>query len=274
MSNNPLTQYFRRPAVFLKLPSGGIGYPQGAIDLPDNGELPIYPMTAIDEITARTPDALFNGNAVVEIIKSCVPDIKDPWAITNVDLDPILVAIRAATHGSLMEIETTCPNCEETSKYDVNLAGVLSGFKPGDYNKPLVVNDISIKFKALPFSEMNKAGLSQFQIQKTMQQLLQIEDEEKRNEMSAVALKEINQMYIELIATTIEYIKVPNATVFEKQFIIEFLVNCDVNMYDAIKKHSLELRASTENKPLQIKCVHCSTEYEQAFSINVTDFFE
>ena len=91
--SNPLKQFFRRPAVYLKLPSGGLGYPEGAINLPDNGEIPIYPMTAIDEITSRTPDSLFNGVAVVELIKSCVPDIKDPWSVTNVDLDPLLVAI-------------------------------------------------------------------------------------------------------------------------------------------------------------------------------------
>ena len=68
MSDNPLKQYFRRPAVYLKLPSGGLGYPEGTIDMPDTGELPVYPMTAIDEITSRTPDALFNGTAVVEVI--------------------------------------------------------------------------------------------------------------------------------------------------------------------------------------------------------------
>ena len=64
MENNPLRQYFRRPAVHVKLPSGGLDYPEGVIDMPPSGELPVYPMTAIDEITARTPDALYNGVAV------------------------------------------------------------------------------------------------------------------------------------------------------------------------------------------------------------------
>ena len=52
-TDNPLRQFFRRPALYLKLPSGGQGYSEGAIDFPDNGELAIYPMTAIDEITSR-----------------------------------------------------------------------------------------------------------------------------------------------------------------------------------------------------------------------------
>ena len=62
---NPLQQYFRRPAIYLRLPSEGNGYPEGSINLPDNGEVPVYPMTTIDEITSRTPDALFNGTVVV-----------------------------------------------------------------------------------------------------------------------------------------------------------------------------------------------------------------
>ena len=67
---NPLASWYRQPKIYVKLPSGGNYYPEGAIDLPDNKEIPIYPMTAIDEITSKTPDALFNGIAITEIIKS------------------------------------------------------------------------------------------------------------------------------------------------------------------------------------------------------------
>lgn len=273
-TNNPLKQYFRRPAVYIKLPSGGAGYPPGAIDIPDNGEIPIYPMTAIDEITSRTPDALFNGNAVVEIVRSCVPNIKDPWAITNVDLDPLLIAIRTATHGSEMEIETTCPNCDEASKYDVNLPTILVGFKPGDYSTPIVINEMSIKFRPLSYTELNKASISQFQIQKTMQNLMDIQDEEEKNHQSSLALVSINDAYIEMIASTVEYIKIPEGTVMEREFIVDFLRNCDKQTYDTIKDHSIQLRESTKNKPLQIKCGHCQHEYEQTFSVNVADFFD
>ena len=68
-SNNPLQQYFRQPAIYLRLPSNGEFYPPGSIDMPVNKEIPIFPMTAIDEITYRTPDALFNGTAVVNVIQ-------------------------------------------------------------------------------------------------------------------------------------------------------------------------------------------------------------
>lgn len=271
--NNPLRQYFRRPGVYLKLPSGGSGYPPGTIDLPENGEVPVYPMTAIDEITTRTPDALFNGTAVIEVIASCVPNIKDPWSISSVDLDPILVAIRTATHGNTMEIETTCPECEESAKYDVNLAGVLSSFKPGDYATPLPIGDITVKFKPLKFTEINQAGLAQFQIQKMLQTLLASEDDPERGEKSVEMLKEMSNLAMKLIASSIEYVKVPTATVMDYNYILDFLQNIDKNTYETIKDHSVKLRESTENKPLEVKCIHCQHEYQQSFSINATDFF-
>jgi len=117
MNTNPLKQYFRRPAVYMRLPSNGVGYPPGSLTMPENGELPVFPMTAIDEITAKTPDALFNGAAVVEIIRSCVPDIKDPWVIPGNDLDAILVAIKAAT-GDGMNLNSICPKCENVAEFN------------------------------------------------------------------------------------------------------------------------------------------------------------
>lgn len=270
---NPLQQYFRRPAVYIKLPSNGEGYPEGAIDIPENGEIPIYPMTAIDEITTRTPDALFNGSAVVELIKSCVPNIKDPWKVNNIDLDPILVAIRAATYGTSMEVNSTCPSCKEDAKYDINLTSLMSSFKHGEYHKPLVIGEMQIKFSPMPFTEMNKASLAQFEVQKVLQMILNIDDEQARNEKTKEAMQQINSTYMDLICQMIQYIRTPTATVIDKTFIKEFMVNCDKGSYDKIRDYSIELKQGTEIKPLKVKCIHCEHEYEQTFSVNVTDFF-
>ena len=137
ISNNPLKQYFRQPAIYLRLPSQGQHYPMGAINMTVSGEIPIFPMTAIDEITYRTPDALFNGTAVVNVIQSCVPNIVDPWAIPSIDVDAILVAIRIASYGHNMEIETGCPGCKSTNTYGLDLRSVLDQLKSADYSAPL-----------------------------------------------------------------------------------------------------------------------------------------
>ena len=72
---NPLQAYFRRPAIYVQLPSGGKFNEPGELEIPENGESPVYPMTAKDEILMRTPDALMNGATTVEVIQSCCPNI-------------------------------------------------------------------------------------------------------------------------------------------------------------------------------------------------------
>ena len=270
---NPLQSYFRRPALYLKLPSGGAGYPSTAIDLPDNGELPIYPMTAIDEITSRTPDALFNGVAVTEIIRSCVPNIKDPWVIPQVDLDSILLAIKIASNGTAMEIDTACPSCGETSKYDVNLTGLLAGFKPADYSKLLEINDLKIKFKPLSYKSVNEAGTKQFEVQYQLNNVQNMPEGDERDKMSSDLIKTMNFLAMSLVLDTIEYVKTPEATVLEPEYIREFLENCDIKTYETIRQYTLDLKRSSETKPLQFKCIHCGFDYEQPFNINVSDFF-
>jgi len=270
---NPLQSYFRRPALYLKLPSGGAGYPSTAIDLPDNGELPIYPMTAIDEITSRTPDALFNGVAVTEIIKSCVPNIKDPWVVPQVDLDSILLAIKIASNGTTMEIETVCPSCKETSKYDVNLTSLLAGFKPADYSKLLEIDDLKIKFRPLSYKSVNEAGTKQFEVQYQLNAVQNMPEGDERDNKSSELIKTMNFLAMSLVLDTIEYIKTPEATVLEPEYIKEFLQNCDIKTYEKIRQYTLDMKRASETKPLQFKCIHCGFDYEQPFNINVSDFF-
>jgi hypothetical protein len=273
MENNPLRQYFRRPAVYLKLPSGGSNYNEEIVQLPDTGELPVYPMTAIDEITARTPDALFNGTAVAELIKSCIPAIKDPWKINSVDLDSILIAIKAASGGENLELDSTCPSCTETSTYQINLIGILSSLKPGNYESLLEIGDLKIKFKPLTYKEMNAGAMGQFEVQRTYMNLEFIEDLEERNLASHSALEKITYLTMELIANTIDYIVTPNITVSEKEFILDFLQHCDRNVYTEIRDYNAKLKLETEIKPLHIKCDNCGHEYEQSFTLNPADFF-
>ena len=273
MNTNPLKQYFRRPTIYIKLPSGGNYYPEGAIDLPDNKEIPIYPMTAIDEITSKTPDALFNGVALIEIIKSCVPNIKDPWAIPSIDLDAILISIRAATNGNMLDVESVCPACSEDASYNINLVGLLSKLKP-EYEDVIKINELTIKFHPLSYKKVNEINLVQFEIEKTIRNIESITDGEERLQMSTQAMKKLTELSITLITETIDSISTPTEIVMEKEHINDFLRNSDKNTFDTLKNTAIKLRESSQLKPLQVKCIHCQHEYEQTLTLNVTDFFD
>jgi hypothetical protein len=273
MNTNPLKQYFRRPEIYLKLPSGGNFYPEGSIDLPENKELPIYPMTAIDEITSKTPDALFNGTAVVEIIKSCVPNIKDPWSIPSIDLDPILVAIRAASNGNLLDIESTCPSCTEQASYTINLVGLLGKIEVGNYDEPMVLNELTFKFKPFTYQKVNNINMVQFEIEQSINKLENIEDPAERQTQSGIAMQKLNNLSIELITESLEYISTPTSIVNEKEYILDFLQNCDRKIFEQLRTTTVKLRESSQLKPLDVKCIHCSHEYTQKLTLNVSDFF-
>lgn len=272
-TNNPLRQYFRRPAIYLKLPSGGILYSPDVIDMPDNGELPVYPMTAIDEITTKTPDALFNGDAIAELIKSCIPNIKKPYEITSVDFDAILIGIKTATQGNDYEIKSQCPKCSEEATYSVNLVSLLSQIQPPDYDTPLSVHDLQIKFRPLTYKEMNEVNLNQFEVQRFFMEIENTQDEQQKIKKSQDALKMITDLTMKVITKTIEYIQTPETKVSDPEYILDYLRNCDKVTYTKIRDYNAELKNSTTIKPLKVICPECSNNYEQSVVINATDFF-
>lgn len=272
MDNNPLKQYFRRPAIHIKLPSG-TDYERDIIDFPATGELPVYPMTANDEITARTPDALFNGSAVVSIIQSCIPSIKNPWKLHNVDIETILIAIRIATNGEEMDVDTVCPNCKETMRYGIKLSKLLSEITISDYSQELPLGDLAIKFCHLTYQDNNNNSAEQFEIQRGLAQLDGLIDGDAKNKAASDLLKRMNVLTQKILARNIEYIRTPETTVTDQAFIHDFLQNCDKKIYNIIRDNSIKLRDESTSKPLRFTCIKCQHNYQQKVEFNITDFF-
>lgn len=270
---NPLKQYFRRPSLTVKLPSQGKFYPEGAIDIPPTGDLPVYPMTALDEITTKTPDALFNGSAIYELIKSCVPNIKDPWSVPSIDIDPLLIAIRAASMGNEMDLESECPSCKNISSYGVNLVGLLQTLESGNYDLLVKFGELEFKFKPLTYKSVNETNLKQFDIQMEINKIIDNTDENEKMKKSGEMMKKLNESTFRLVAESIEYIELNNEKVTNKEHIYEFLINTDKSTFEKIREHGVKLRQKSEIKPIKIKCVNCGHEYTQGLTLNVTDFF-
>jgi hypothetical protein len=272
--NNPLKQYFRQPAIYVKLPSQGKNYPPGALTMPPTGELPVYPMTAIDEITYRTPDALYNGQATVNVIQSCIPDIKDAWGIPSTDIDTLLIAIRIATHGHDMDFNTTCPACQHESEQTMDLRTVLDSIQIADYNKTIHAGDMEIFFKPLNYKHVNNNNQMQYENQKLLQMLPDsgIPDAEKMTALSD-ALKKITDITIVALAQSIAVVKTPQALVSEPEFIEEMLKNCNSKLFNQIRDFILDLKASSEMQPLKLVCSECTHNYEQSITLDMASFF-
>lgn len=275
---NPLTKYFRQPAIYIQLPSKGRFYANGSLKLPANSELPVLPMTAIDEITYRTPDALFNGTAVVDVIKSCLPNIIDPWKIPGIDLDAILIGIRIASYGHTMDIETSCPYCQHENAYELDLRTVLDQIKAPDYNQPLKVGGVEIFFRPLSYDSINKNNLQQFEEQRLIQAIPTMDgltDEEKMGKLKE-ALGAVSKLSLAAISESIEYIKAGDDRVDSIEYISEYIANIDKDSYKKIRDRVISFREQSDIKPLTIVCQNqeCKKTYETPFTLDVSNFFE
>jgi hypothetical protein len=145
--------------------------------------------------------------------------------------------------------------------------------KPGNYDGELEINELKVKFRPLTYKEMNEASIGQVEIQRVFIMLENEPDEEVRKTRGQEALKRITELTIKLLTGAIEYIDTPTARVEDKGFILDFLNNCDKNMYVSLRDYNAELKSQTEIKPLKIKCIHCQHDYEQPFTLNTSDFF-
>jgi hypothetical protein len=274
-TDNPLRKYFRQAVIHLRLPSGGKFYPPGTLDLPPNGEIPILSMTAVDEITSRTPDALFNGSAVVNVLASCVPNIKDAWTIPAVDFNALLAAVRIASYGHEMEISSTCPGCGETHSYTIDLRWALDKIQMPDYDTPCVIGDLNCFFIPMTYQQMNEVSRVQYEDQKLMQVMNSSETtEEEKMQKLGDAFKRITFLTIHSIAQSIGAIKTSSAMVTDTQQIEEFLVNAPKDVFNRIKEHAIRLREATDLPPIDVSCDGCQNEYKQEFTLDMSNFFE
>lgn len=275
-NSNPLRQFFRQPAIYITLPSRGNHWPAGALEMTVNSELPVLPMTALDEIAYRTPDALFNGQAVVGVIQSCIPNIKDAWQTPAIDLNAILVAIRIASYGHDMEFGTQCPACNTETDYTVDLRNILDGLKSADYSQPIRHSDLEIYLRPMNYLHQTDTNKMQFEQQKRIQLIQtnsELADEQKIEELNR-SLIAITKLTTDALKLSVSAIRTPSALVAEPEFISEFLDNCDRKLFDTIKQQIIELREGSEVQPLQIKCSECGHEYQQLLTMDQASFFE
>lgn len=275
MDNNPLKQYFRRPAIYVQLPSRGRFYGTDVFQPTDGGDIPIYPMTAIDEITSKTPDAVFSGQAVVDIIQSCVPNVKNAWQLNIIDIEALIIAIRVASHGESMEVTSTCPACENEANFDVNLVNMLGTQRDVNYEEKLRIQDLEVQFRPLTFREVNENNLRQYDLQKIIALLNRDEQapEELKQEETTATIKKLNDLLNSMVCDSIEHISTPETVVKERAYIQDFLQHCDRRSNQAIKDHSIKLKTQNDIQPLKLKCMNCEHEYQQDLVLNISNFF-
>jgi hypothetical protein len=279
---NPLIGYMRQPKIYIRLPSNGLFWDEGSIDMPENGELPVYSMTAKDELTFKTPDALMNGQAIVDVIQSCIPNIKDAWKCAGIDVDLILIAIRIATYGSMMTISHPVPGTDEIVDHQIDLTAVMDQIlSTTRWNETVEIGlDISCGLRPLSYRHMTDVGIRTFESQKTMRSIVDSDlSDEQKLELFNQSMSKLTDLTVEMIAESIFYVKTPDTFVEDPVFIREFIQNADAGLTQKIQDVINQNKKTAGIRPLTI---HSSEEqilagapesYELPITMDNSNFF-
>ena len=278
---NPLNKYFRQASIYVSLPSG-TNYPTSVVTPSETGELGIMPMTAKDEIRFKTPDALMNGQGVVDVIESCVPNIKDAWQIKSYDLDTVLVAIRVATYGETMEINFTVPGAKETVAHTVNLPAMLDEISKAKIQSEFTLKDgLKIAVQPLTYRDMTSTSLQTFQQQKmyTAIQDSQLSDSDKAQRFND-AFAKLTELNSSILLKNIASITTTDGTVItDAKHIKEFVENANATVIKEIEDKLTALRAQGAVKPLKMKATEdqikkgAPASYEVPVTFDTSNFF-
>lgn len=272
-SSSPLQKYKRKPKLFIDLPSQGQYYNRNL--LPKAEELEVYSMTANDEILIKTPDALLTGNATVQIIQNCMPDIKDAWSVTSRDLDYILTAIRIATYGDSIEMTHTCPKCSNQDKFVFPLQPLLDHIASAQPIYEFKVKDFIIRIRPLSYKEVVASQQQTLKIRRTLtQEVPKIEDAEQRT-------AEINKLYDQtndhtknLLCSIVTEIITPDGdSETNPVFIKNFLLESEGDWYTALQETYAENNEKISVPKTQVECTECSHSSSVRPNLDYTSFF-
>jgi hypothetical protein len=283
---NPLQAYFRRPAIYIQLPSKGKFNEPGEIEIPENGEIPVYPMTAKDEILMRTPDALMNGATTVEVIQSCCPNIKNAWKLSSLDIDMVLVSIRIATYGESTDIKGVCPKCNEENNYELDLRTIIDKVTTQDYKSSIKVSDLIIHFKPLSYETVTKEAIKTFEQQRMIQGITSDETlaEQDRIDRFQDAFIRLTVHSVGILAEAVGKIEMLDGNMItDRQQLGEFVANCDRTIFNTIKDHLDKNKGQSTIDPIQFECngstdiegthTPCGEKWQQPFTIDNSTFF-
>jgi len=272
---NPLIQAYRKPALYIALPSKGNFYkkkPKLSID----NELAVYAMTARDELITKTPDALFNGEATVSLIRSCCPDIDDPDTMPVSDLLVILIGIRQASYGKEIDVDVKCPKCEFDNQLQLDASIMLSKTKSEIVEREVTL-DSGFKITTMPYTLRDRTTLQVQQIKqnKMIQGLSDANlDDVARQELFGKTFVEIAELTVSLITNSIHSVQGPETDVIEdKEMIKEWLQNITRADYDVIKNKIEALSESGLETEFNASCQECNHTWKTGVDLDIANFF-
>lgn len=280
VNDNPLKRYFRQPAMYLSLPTMGRWYKPNEVDLSGEGEIPVYGMTAIDEVMLNTPDAMLNGQALEKVISNCVPNVKNVKKLLVPDIEALFLGMKISTGGGNLEMERKCPKCEHENNFEVNCQNLLETMTyVEDSDCTVKLNDELIVY-VKPYSfEMRQMFMQkEFEEERTLRAIDDANkdmDEFTKAKILGESVERLSRITFNLVAQSIEKVVMAkeNITVTDPNHIAEWLVSINRVQAESILNVVNALNQVGVNKKVQAKCEACGNEWDETLNFDPVSFF-
>ena len=281
-NTNPLKRYYRQPQISIQLPSRGKHYAQDVVQNTTTGEHPVLPMTAMDELAFRTPDSMMNGQATVDVIRSCIPTIQDPWQLVNYDIDTVLVAIRIASYGETMDVTSGVPGTKDSATHTVNLPQML------DQLRNIKVTDsceltggLKVTVSPLTYRQITESQLKTFEQQRIFAQVSQSQmTAEEKTKRFTESFKILSDLNMSLLINNIDSIALPQGqSVTDREQIKEFIENADAKLVKELETKLVDIRQQGSIRPFKVRATEeqikagAPATYEVPITFDNANFF-
>ena len=274
MAENPLEEYFRKPAIYIELPSRGNFYEQKP-NLSADNELAVYGMTARDELILKNPDALLNGEGILQVFKSIVPDIEDPGEIPTPDYNAILIGMRIASYGKDMDYSVTCSKCQHAETVTFDLYSILgrSELLEPEYIAELE-NGIKVSIKPSTLNMQNRLGLRTLEQSRLLEVLNDDTDVDAKLKRFSSAFNTLTNITFEVVRDGILYVTLPDERIVKDHYhITEWLNNITKKEYDMINAVIEKINIIGISTEFEHTCTECKDVMTSNLQFDPISFF-
>jgi hypothetical protein len=125
----------------------------------------------------------------------------------------------------------------------------------------------------LSYRAITDLGLRNFSIQQQLRQIEKIIDLDERKTENFKLFDNMSKLQNDIFSGSIESIEVDGTMVTEKEFINEWLSNCEKNIFDIIQTKINEVRDSLKTPAQTVVCEGCQTENILSVDLDPASFF-
>ena len=235
----------------------------------------------MDETLLRNPDALLNGESLVTVIKSCT-GFSDVYNLSTNDVDVILLATRFATYGNELEIEVTCPDCENKDETSIDIEVYLETVEVLE-DEYLVNLDNGLRCYLRPytFKDSQTAALAAFKETSELNNLINSEaDDLSRLSTFNKSFQAMADLNMQILGSSIMKVIIPSSDgvdeieVSNSKHIEEWVRGISKSQADVIIDELNIINELGIKRDTTIICTQCKNEYESKLEFNPASFFD